>query len=99
LALVTAALTGDPFSASTLAVALPTVLAHARYSRDFETQADTYAYDYLVENRIPLESFANILERLSGERPGSDVERFLSSHPGTPQRTQRFRIAPPGPTR
>jgi Zn-dependent protease with chaperone function len=94
LALVTSAVTGDPFSASTLAVALPTVLVHASYSRDFETQADSYAYSYLLENQIPLEAFANILERLSGERQTSDVARFLSSHPGTQERVKRFKSAP-----
>jgi Zn-dependent protease with chaperone function len=94
LALVISAVTGDPFSTSTLAVALPTLLAHAGYSREFETEADDYAYRYLVANGIPTEAFANILVRLGGDGETSTVERFLSSHPGTRERIARFRNSP-----
>jgi Zn-dependent protease with chaperone function len=90
LALVISAVTGDPFSASTLAVALPTVLVHASYSRDFETEADDYAYDYLTEQQIPTQSFANILIRLGGDSETASMAEFLSSHPGTGERLRRF---------
>jgi Zn-dependent protease with chaperone function len=91
LALLAAAITGDPFSTSTLALALPTVLVHSSYSRDFETEADSFAYDYLVAHRIPVHAFADIMQRLAGEDDGPGVERYLSSHPATAERIQRFR--------
>lgn len=91
LALVLATVTGDPFSSSALAVALPTLLVHAAYSRDFETEADDYAYRYLVANGIPTEAFADILERMAGDGAQDKSVGFLSSHPLTQARTQRFR--------
>ncbi|GMQ89639.1 MAG: M48 family metallopeptidase [Gammaproteobacteria bacterium] len=91
LALLIATVTGDPFSSSTLAVALPTVLVHAQYSREYEIEADDYAYRYLTNNGIPTQVFADMLQRLSGDQPTSAVEAFLSSHPGTVERIERFR--------
>jgi len=80
----------EPATTQTLAVALPTVLVHASYSRDFETEADDYAYDYLIENRIPTQSFAKILIRLSGDSETDSMAAFLASHPGTRDRIRRF---------
>ena len=92
VALVVATMTGDPFSSSALAVALPTMLVHARYSREFETEADDYAYDFLVSHRIPTQAFADMLTRLDSEQETSSAaETFLSSHPGTQERVKRFR--------
>ncbi len=96
LALVIATVTGDPFSSSALAVALPTVLVHAQYSREFETEADDYAYRYLTDNGIPTQVFADMLQRLSGDRRTSTVEAFLSSHPVTIERIERFRAGSEG---
>ena len=90
-ALLIATFTGDPFSSSTLAVALPTMLVHTGYSRDFETEADEYAYRYLVEQQIPPQVFAAIMLLLGGDETTSSVEQYLSSHPGTLQRIRRFR--------
>lgn len=95
VALVIATVTGDPFSSSTLAAALPTMLVHARYSREFETEADDYAYDFLVSHQIPPQAFADMLTRLGGEAETSTAEAFLSSHPGTRERVQRFRAFVP----
>ncbi len=95
VALVVATVTGDPFSSSTLAAALPTILVHARYSREFETEADDYAYDFLVSHQIPTRAFADMLTRLGGEGETSAAEAFLSSHPGTRERLQRFRASAP----
>jgi Zn-dependent protease with chaperone function len=89
--LLIAAVTGDPFSTSGLAVALPTVLIHASYSQAFETEADDYAYRYLVNNQIPTRSFADILVRITDEEDESLVEKYISTHPGTRKRIERFR--------
>jgi Zn-dependent protease with chaperone function len=53
--------TGD---VSSLLVALPVLFVQMGYSRRFENEADQFAYDFLQQNDIPLQSFANILEGL-----------------------------------
>ena len=90
VALVIAGITGDPFSSSALAAALPTMLIQARYSQAFETEADDFAYDYLVANQIPTRAFSDILTRIAGGDGDSASERYLSSHPPTRERIERF---------
>ena len=98
VALLIATVSGDPFSSSALVAGLPTLLVHARYSREFETEADDYAYDFLVSHRIPTQAFADMMLRISGDRETSSVAAFLSTHPGTQERIRRFRTtAPPDP--
>lgn len=91
VALLIATLTGDPFSSSALAVALPTVLVHASYSRAFEAEADDYAYAYLVEQGVPTQAFADIMLLIGDDEENSSVEQYLSTHPGTLERIERFR--------
>lgn len=88
--LVIATITGDVVSTSTLIVALPTILIHSSYSQEFEHEADDYAYRYLVSNGIETAQFAHILERITGGGDTDAVEKYLSSHPGTNERTARF---------
>lgn len=91
IAVLVSTITGDPFSSSSLVVALPTVLANSKYSREFEADADDYAYDYLLDNNLPLSGYANILERITENESEEGFENYLSSHPKTDERLQRFR--------
>lgn len=91
IAVLVSTITGDPFSSSSLVVALPTVLANANYSREFEKEADDYAYDYLQANNMSLELFANILGRITEKDSEDGFGNYLSSHPKTDERLQRFR--------
>ncbi|MCW8830113.1 MAG: M48 family metallopeptidase [Gammaproteobacteria bacterium] len=91
VAVLIATITGDPFSSSSIVVALPTILVNANYSREFEVEADDYAYHYLLDSNMPLDSFANILERITGDDSEQGVENYLSTHPETSDRLQRFR--------
>ena len=50
------------------AAALPTMLLQAKYSREFEAEADEFALDYLAKKGIPPDAFSSLLERL--ERGG-----------------------------
>ena len=98
--LVIATVTGDIVSATSLAATLPTAVIDAKFSRDFETEADNSAAGYLRQAGIPLKRFAEILTRLQAEqnrRAGKEeketknrVTDFLSSHPDTSQRIKRF---------
>ena len=91
IAVLVATITGDPFSTSSLVVALPTLLANSKYSREFEKEADDYAYDYLMTNNIDTSTFANMLERITEGEPEEGIENYLSSHPATSDRLQRFK--------
>ena len=91
LAIAILLLTGDLSSTSGFVAALPAALAEARFSRDFEREADDYAVAYLSERGIAPAHFAALLTRLSeaaGESEGP--LSFLDSHPATDERVRRF---------
>lgn len=83
--------TGDVESATSLVATLPTVLLKARYSRQFEAEADTYAAEALQKQDLSPHWLGDILARLDeshhGEKSGAG---FLSSHPSTPERIQNL---------
>lgn len=90
--LLASAYFGDVTQLTTMSAALPAVYAEAHYSRAHETEADTFALDYLRASGIPLKHFANILRALR-QASGPDPEhglQYLSSHPPTPERIRRF---------
>ncbi|KAF0218617.1 MAG: M48 family [Geobacteraceae bacterium] len=98
--LIVATVTGDVLSATSLSATLPTALIDAGFSREFETEADDAAVEYLTKHRIPLSCYADILARLQDEHDkGTDknakprekrVADFLSTHPATRERIARF---------
>ncbi len=90
VALIIAVISGDVVSSSSLLAALPTVLIHTSYSRDFETEADDYAWQYLTDNGIPTVAFASILTRIAGDSDDLSFSKYLSTHPGTMERLRRF---------
>lgn len=86
-ALVIAALTGDIASTTSLAAAAPTILLHAKYSRDNEREADRYAIELMRKAALESRYFGTILARIdpkSSRRGG--LPSFLSSHPATEER-------------
>ena len=93
VALAVTWLVGD---VSAIVAAAPTALLQAKYSRDLEREADSYALVALRVNGIPTEHFAVMLERL--EHSAEDPEGitagaldYLSSHPVTSERIERVR--------
>jgi Zn-dependent protease with chaperone function len=83
---------GDVTQLTTLSAALPGVYAQAHYSRDLETEADTFALDYLEKSGIPKKHFADImrsLKKFTGPDPKHGLQ-YLSSHPPTDERIRRF---------
>ena len=89
-ALLVAVTVGDLTSLTSLAAAAPTLLLQAKFSRDFEREADDFALAHLARRGIPQEMFAAILQRMEDKRPaGTDAADFLSSHPATRERIER----------
>lgn len=84
--------TGDINSAGSIAAGIPTVLAQADYSRDFETEADAVAREYMEQQGVPLHRFADIIVRLD-DVDGSREEGagLLSTHPAAVERARNFR--------
>jgi len=93
-AVTAAAVTADAASLGVAVAGLPAVLVQARYSREFETEADDFAFQLLRRRGLSPEAFATLMERLT--RKQQDAERafaFVSSHPVTAERIQRAREA------
>jgi Zn-dependent protease with chaperone function len=81
---------------STLAAIAPTMLLQAKYSRDFEREADRFAVETLRLNGLPPSLLADVLERLdaAARRQGgitADALGYLSSHPATAERLATIR--------
>ncbi len=92
--LVIAAVTGDVASITSLAATIPVVLVEAKYSRDFEREADDYALSYLRASDISPRHFADILLRMEQSAPArSEVPGYLSTHPATEERVRRFKTS------
>ena len=96
---IIASLSGDITSITSLGAALPTALVDARYSRQFENEADAAAVAYLKAQQIPVSRFADILRRLQSEHErrrgsaGSAAIPFgdlFSTHPETTARIERI---------
>ena len=89
-----ATITGDAATLSVAVAGLPSVLAQAEYSRDFETEADDFAFHLLRDHGISPEAFATVMERIEADcgcEPG-ELD-FLSTHPITRERIERARAA------
>ena len=91
VALIVSSITGDVTSITALSATIPTVLIKAKYSREFEEEADDYAYRYMKEARIPGLHFVNILERIAKATGGEGGGGYLSTHPATEERALKFK--------
>ncbi|WP_445370320.1 M48 family metallopeptidase [Methylomonas sp. HW2-6] len=82
---------------SQVLAAAPALLLEARYSREFERDADQFAADALKANAIPPGRLADMLQKLEAARQGNYNRKFadgldyLSSHPSSEERINRLR--------
>ncbi|MBT4365038.1 MAG: M48 family metallopeptidase [Desulfobacteraceae bacterium] len=97
IALLAATITADASSVSTAVAGLPAIIAQMKYSRDFETEADDFAFDLLERNKISTEVFASIMKRLDNDIGANQNMSFLSSHPLTAERIERAKNYRAGP--
>lgn len=76
---------------SGLAAGAPTALLRAKYSRDLEREADTFAAGALAANGLPATLLVDALKALEQSRGQSGQAgnlQYLSSHPATDERIQ-----------
>ncbi len=86
-----AGLTGDLSNITALSATVPTVLMQAKYSRDFEHEADGFAFDYMEAHGMDMNALSNLLQRVDAgaDRPGSSgIGDWLSSHPQSTERNR-----------
>ena len=83
-------LTSDAATLNVAVAGLPAVLARTKYSREFETAADDYAFRLLKLNKHSPAAFASIIDKLAAEtdkRPKSFG--YFSTHPLAEDRVER----------
>lgn len=86
-------LTGDINSLTALSATLPSILLEAKYSRDFEREADDFAIRYLQAHDISPRYLAEMLHRLTEDQDTDEKFQYLSSHPATAERIATIRAA------
>jgi predicted Zn-dependent protease len=97
-ALLIAGVTGDIAAATSLAAGAPTLLLHAKYSRDNEAEADRYAIEVMRKAGLEPRFLGTILARMEGKRSRrGGLPTFLSSHPATEEREALARAGSPEP--
>ncbi|MBC8413789.1 MAG: M48 family metallopeptidase [Nitrospira sp.] len=79
---------GDVASITSIAASLPTLLAQAGYSREFEREADEYAVRYFHQKGWDTESYREILVRITEKMTRYPGDSLLSSHPITEERVE-----------
>lgn len=82
------AILGDVTSISALAGAVP-ALIEAKFSRDFEREADAFAKDWLSHHGIRPTRFDDILCRMERQIRGSQEQQTPSKQSGVPAPTKR----------
>jgi predicted Zn-dependent protease len=89
-AIIIAGLTGDLSNITALSATIPTVLMQAKYSRDFEREADEFAFDYIDDHGFDSDALSELLLRLEEqEHDGAQqdgISTWLSSHPLSAER-------------
>jgi Zn-dependent protease with chaperone function len=95
VAVVAAVLIGDVSGAS-IAATIPAFLLNARYSREFEQEADDFALSALARADISPAAFVRAMQALEKTHPemrGDSDIRYVSSHPVTQERIERAKAA------
>ncbi|MBS0380552.1 MAG: M48 family metallopeptidase [Proteobacteria bacterium] len=85
---------GDVSAASSLTAVAPTLLVSQGYSRDFEREADAFAFTWLAAHGIGPEHLSALLRRL----PGAGSGGYLESHPDLEERVEAAHQAAAPPT-
>lgn len=85
-AVLIATLTGDLTNVTAVSAAIPTVLLQAKYSRDFEREADQFAFDYMRGAGLPTDALSEFLLRLERSTGSDGAPDWFSTHPASSSR-------------
>lgn len=85
--------TSDAASLNVSVGGLPTLLAQTKYSRQFESEADGFAFKLLKRHNLSPAAFATFMERLAENRGHDGPFAFLSTHPATAERIEQAQAA------
>lgn len=85
--LITAAF-GDLSGAASLAAAAPSLLVDSAYSRDFEREADAFAFAWMSRHNVSPEHLGDLLARVAAKQ-GEDTGGYLASHPDIQERVAK----------
>lgn len=87
-AIIIAGLTGDLSNITAFSATIPTLLMQAKYSRDFEREADDFAFDYMERRGLDPSVLSELLLRLEETEGNRDdpLNNWLSSHPRSDER-------------
>jgi Zn-dependent protease with chaperone function len=88
-ALLVAGVFGDVSGVTSLATAAPTVLVTSAYSRDFEREADEFAYRWMSQHHVDPQRLADLLARLAAHE--GDGGGLLATHPNLRARLRTMR--------
>lgn len=94
VAVVTATITSDAATLGAAVAGFPALLAQTKYSREFETAADEYAFKLLKKKGYSPTAFATLMQRFAEkyeDKMGSFA--YISTHPITEERIRRSREA------
>jgi predicted Zn-dependent protease len=94
VAVVAAAVTSDAASLSVAVAGLPVLVAQTKYSREFESAADEFAFKLLKQKGYSPLAFASLMERLAEKHKLEESAfAYISTHPITEERVKRARDA------
>jgi Zn-dependent protease with chaperone function len=79
---------GDVSGVSSVATAAPGMLLNAAYSRDFEREADAFAFHWMRDHGVEPRHLADLLQRLAKREGGAPEGGFLATHPGLEERVR-----------
>lgn len=86
--LIGIALGNNPSQLKQLAAELAGTLGALKFSRDDESEADSYAVDYLAQTPYACNGVAGFFEKLIGRDQAGFTPEFLSTHPNPANRVQ-----------
>jgi Zn-dependent protease with chaperone function len=100
LSFILVAITGDATQISAAVASVPLIFLELQFSREFEREADRFAYTAMRAEHIPLQAFPDILLRMEeywrARSPGThadgttDWSRYLATHPPSEERARLF---------
>jgi Zn-dependent protease with chaperone function len=86
-ALLLGGIFGDVTGVSTLVTAVPTVLVDSAYSRNFEREADEFAFRWMSQHNVNPAELGNLLTRVT-KAEGETGGGYLASHPSLVERVK-----------